>query len=277
MIGYINWNVDPEITNLFGLISLRYYGILFMTGLMMGYLIVRQLYRKENIPVGNLDRLTIYIFIGTIIGARLGHCMFYEPEYYLRNPLEIILPFKWKIGGNFEFTGYQGLASHGGAIGVLLAILLYCRKNNFGFLWVLDRIAIATPLTGLFIRFGNFMNSEIIGEPTNSNFGVVFQKVDLLPRHPAQLYEALAYLLIFIILVWNFSKFKKTKKDGYTFGLFLIMLFTARFFIEFFKINQVDFENGMLINMGQLLSIPFILSGIGLMIWKRKLPLDEVS
>lgn len=270
MIGYINWNIDPEITKLFGLIPLRYYGILFVTGLMMGYLIVKQIYRKENIPVENLDRLTIYIFIGTFIGARLGHCLFYEPEYYLRNPLEIILPFKWKIGGNFEFIGYQGLASHGGAIGVLLAILVYCRKNHFDFLWVLDRIAIAAPVTCMFIRFGNFMNSEIIGEPTNSNFGVVFQKVDLLPRHPAQLYEAFAYLLIFIILVWSYWMFKKTKKDGYIFGLALIMLFAARFFIEFFKINQVEFENGMLINMGQLLSIPFILIGIGLMIWKRK-------
>ena len=270
MIGYINWNIDPEITKLFGIISLRYYSLLFVTGLISGYLIVKKLYRKENIPIENLDKLTIFIFAGTILGARLGHCLFYEPEYYLRNPFEILLPFKWGNDIGFQFTGYQGLASHGGAIGVLIAILIYCKKNHFGFLWILDKIAIATPVTSAFIRFGNFMNSEIIGEPTNSNFGVVFQKVDLLPRHPAQLYEACAYLLIFIFLILKYRKLKEAKRDGYIFGLFLILIFSARFFIEFFKINQVDFESGMIINMGQLLSIPFFLCGIGLIIWKGK-------
>ena len=270
MIGYINWNVDPEIIKIFGLISLRYYSLFFVTGLGLGYLIVKYIYRRENVPVENLDRLTLYIFIGTVLGARLGHCLFYEPEYYFKNPLEIILPFKWTFGEKFEFTGFQGLASHGGAIAVFIAIYIYCRRNNFGFLWVLDRVAVAAPVTGAFIRFGNFMNSEIIGEPTNSNFGIVFQRVDLLPRHPAQLYEASAYILIFVILLWTFLKAKETKKDGYIFGLLLVMLFTARLLIEFFKINQVAFESGMLINMGQLLSIPFILSGISLIIWSRK-------
>ncbi|OFX87424.1 MAG: prolipoprotein diacylglyceryl transferase [Bacteroidetes bacterium GWF2_33_16] len=270
MIGYITWNIDPEIINLFGLISIRYYGVFFITGLLLGYYIVKQIFNGENIGIENLDTLTVYIFIGTIIGARLGHCLFYEPEYFLRNPLEIILPFTWKIGDHFEFTGYRGLASHGGAIGVLLATLIYCRKKHFNFLWVLDRVAIATPVTGAFIRLGNFMNSEIIGNPTNSNFGVVFQKVDLLPRHPAQLYEAIAYILIFLILLWTFNKLKKSNNDGYIFGLFLVLLFTIRFVIEFFKINQVEFESEMLLNVGQLLSIPFIIMGIGLMIWKGK-------
>lgn len=269
MIGYINWNIDPEIVKLFGLISLRYYSLLFVTGLILGYLIVKQLYRKEDIPIENLDKLTIFIFIGTILGARLGHCLFYEPEYYLRNLHEIFLPFKWKVGVDFQFTGYQGLASHGGAIGVLIGILIYCKRNHFDFLWVLDKIAIATPVTGMFIRFGNFMNSEIIGKPTNSNFGVVFQKIDLLPRHPTQLYEAFAYLLIFIFLILKYRKLKETKRDGYIFGLFLTLLFSARFLIEFFKINQVDFESGMFINLGQLLSIPFIMTGVGLIIWKK--------
>ncbi len=269
MIGYINWNTDPEIINLFGVISLRYYSVLFVTGMVFGYLIVKQLYRKENIPIENLDKLTIYIFAGTILGARLGHCLFYEPAYYFRHLHEIFLPFRWSSVDGFQLTGYQGLASHGGAIGVLIAIFVYCRKNHFDFLWVLDKIAIAAPVTFMFIRFGNFMNSEIIGKPTNSDFGVVFLKIDLLPRHPTQLYEAFAYLLIFLFLIAMYQKLKETRRDGFIFGLLLIFSSFARFLIEFFKINQVDFENGMFLNMGQLLSIPFIMTGIGLIIWKR--------
>ncbi len=267
--GFINWNIDPEIIKLFGVISLRYYGILFVTGLFLGYYIVKRTYIKENLPIENLEKLAVYIFIGTIVGARFGHCLFYEPEYYIKHPLDIILPFKWDASGKFELTGFQGLASHGGAIGVLTAILLYCKKYHFDFLWVLDRVAIATPLTGAFIRFGNLMNSEIIGEPTGTNFGIVFQRVDLLPRHPTQLYEAFSYLTIFLILQWFYSNKKIKRQDGYIFGLFLIMLFGVRFILEFLKINQVDFENGMILNMGQLLSIPFILSGIGLIVWKK--------
>jgi phosphatidylglycerol---prolipoprotein diacylglyceryl transferase len=266
--GFINWNIDPEIIKLFGVISLRYYGLLFVSGLFLGYFIVKRIYIKENLPIENLEKLAVFIIIGTIVGARFGHCLFYEPEYYLKHPLDIILPLKWDSNGKFEFTGFQGLASHGGAIGVLTAIALYCKRSEFDFLWVLDRVAIATPLTGAFIRFGNFMNSEIIGEPTGTNFGIVFQRVDLLPRHPTQLYEAFSYLTIFLVLNWVYSR--KTKRQaGYIFGLFLIMLFGMRFILEFLKTNQVDFENGMILNMGQLLSIPFILGGIGLIVWKR--------
>lgn len=268
-LAYINWNADPEIAKLFGIISLRYYSILFVTGLILGYLIVKEIYRRENVSVENLDKLALYILFGTIVGARLGHCLFYEPAYFLRHPLEIILPFRWKVGESFEFTGYQGLASHGGAIGVLSALFIYCRKYKVRMLWLLDRLAVATPVTGAFIRLGNFMNSEIIGEPTNSAFGVVFQRVDLLPRHPTQLYEAAAYCVIFAVLIVFYAKQHKKRADGFTFGLFLVLLFSARILIEFFKINQVDFENGMLLNMGQLLSIPFVVTGILLIIWKR--------
>lgn len=267
--GFINWNIDPEIIKLFGVISLRYYGLLFVTGLLLGYSVVKRIYIKENLPIENLEKLAVFIFIGTIVGARFGHCLFYEPAYYLKHPLDIILPFKWDASGKFEFTGFQGLASHGGAVGVLTAILLYSKKYHFDFFWILDIVAIATPLTGALIRFGNFMNSEIIGEPTGTNYGIVFQRVDLLPRHPTQLYEAFTYLTIFLILYWIYSNKKAKRQDGYIFGLFLILLFGARFLLEFLKINQVDFENGMILNMGQLLSIPFILSGIGLVIWKR--------
>ncbi len=231
---------------------------------------MKQIYLRENQSIEDLEKLAFFVFAGTIIGARLGHCLFYEPDYYLRNPLEMILPFKWKIGESFEFTGYQGLASHGGAIGVLTAIFIYSRKYEVNFLWVMDRLAIATPVTGAFIRFGNFMNSEIIGKPTNSNFGVVFERIDLIPRHPTQLYEAFSYLLIFLILLWFYSKQKTKRKDGFIFGLFLVLLFVARILIEYFKINQVDFEDGMFMNMGQLLSVPFVITGFIIMIWKRK-------
>lgn len=270
IITYINWNIDPEIIKLFGSFSLRYYSLLFVSGLILGYYIVKQIYLRERESIENLEKLAGFVFAGTIIGARLGHCLFYESDYYLSNPLEIILPFKWEIGKSFEFTGYQGLASHGGAIGVLTAILIYCRKYKVNFLWVLDKLAVATPVVGAFIRFGNFMNSEIIGKPTNSNFGVVFERVDLIPRHPTQLYEAFTYLFIFLVLLWIYSNQKGIRKDGFIFGLFLVLLFIARILIEFFKINQADFESGMFMNMGQLLSIPFVLTGLIIMIWKRK-------
>jgi len=266
MTGFVNWDVDPEIIKLFGIFSLRYYGLLFVMGLFFAYFIVKRIYIRENLSTENLERLAAFIFIGTIIGARLGHCLFYEPEYYLKHPLGIILPFKWDSNGKLDFTGFQGLASHGGAIGVLTAIILYCKKYQYDTLWVLDRIAIATPLTGAFIRFGNFMNSEIIGKPTGTDFGIVFQKVDLLPRHPTQLYEAFAYLTMFFVLQWIFSNRKIKRGDGFIFGLFLVMLFGIRFIVEFLKINQVEFENEMILNMGQLLSIPFVLGGIGLII-----------
>ncbi len=267
--GYIFWNVDPEIVKLFGIISLRYYGLLFVIGMFLGYFVVKRIYIKENLSTERLDKLAVFIFIGTIVGARFGHCLFYEPEYFLKHPLNIVIPFKWDSDGELNFTGFQGLSSHGGAIGVLTAIILYCKRYRYDSLWVLDRIAIATPLTGAFIRFGNFMNSEIIGKPTGTDFGIVFQKVDLLPRHPTQLYEGVAYLIFFFVLHWIFFDRKTKRGNGFIFGLFLVMLFGTRFILEFIKIPQVEFENGMILNMGQLLSTPFILGGIGLIIRKR--------
>ncbi|MGS2741141.1 prolipoprotein diacylglyceryl transferase [Sinomicrobium sp. M5D2P17] len=259
--GVLYWNVDPVIIQVTDTFPLKYYGLLFVSGLLLGYLVVKRIYRKENIPVTQLDKLLTYIVIGTVAGARLGHCLFYEPGYYLNHPVEIFLPIQ-EINGSYRFTGYQGLASHGGAIGVLLAIMLYCRKYKTRLLWVLDRISIAIPLTGAFIRFGNFMNSEIYGKPTNGNWGVVFMRDDLIARHPTQLYEALAYLSIFVVLILLYRSQNVRQKSGFLFGLFLVLLFTARFLLEFFKENQVGFEDNMIINMGQLLSIPFILLGI---------------
>ncbi|OXG05512.1 prolipoprotein diacylglyceryl transferase [Flavobacterium araucananum] len=265
----LNWNVDPVIVMITDSFPLKYYGALFACGLLLGYYIVRSIYKKEHLSLDNLDSLLVYVIVGTILGARLGHCFFYEPAYFLKHPIEILLPIQ-KIAGVYKFVGYQGLASHGGSIGVLIAMILYCRKYKVKFLWILDKMAIGVPVTGAFIRFGNFMNSEIYGKPTNGNWGVVFERDDMIPRHPTQLYEAFAYLLIFAMVLYLYNSEKVKKADGLIFGYFLTLMFVARFIIEFFKENQEAWENSMPINMGQILSIPFILIGLTLIIWKSK-------
>jgi len=256
-MNYINWDVDPEIISVFG-ITLRYYSLLFIGGLILGYQIVKRIYLKEGIPTHKLDTLTTYIFIGTLLGARLGHCIFYDPAYYFSHPLEMILPFQF-TNGSINFTGYQGLASHGGAIGVLIAIIVYSYKFKENLLGILDKVAVAIPVTGACIRIGNLMNSEILGHISNVPWAFKFVKVDTLPRHPAQLYEAIAYLIIFAIVR---QVYKNQNKTGLSFGVFLILLFSARIFIELFKVNQVAFEDNLSLNMGQLLSIPFVLAGL---------------
>ena len=266
--NFIHWNLNPEIFNIEGF-ALRYYSLLFVSGLILGYLILRKIYRLEQIPIEKLDKLAIYVFVGTIVGARLGHCLFYEPDYYLKHPLDIILPFRGTPGIDFRFTGYQGLASHGGAIGVFLAVYLYARKYKQSLLWVFDRLVIVVALAGCCIRLGNFMNSEIIGSPSNLPWAIIFERVDNIPRHPAQLYEALSYLVIFgSLITLNFKK-ATSLKPGFMFGIFLIALFSMRFLLEFLKENQEGFENNMLLNMGQILSIPFIIAGI-LLIFRSK-------
>lgn len=267
MLLYINWDINPEIVNLFGKISIRYYSLLFVSGLLLGYWVVKRVYQREKIPIKKLDSLAMYIFAGTIIGARLGHCLFYDPVYYLSNPIEMFLPIQF-INGSIKFTGYQGLASHGGAIGVLLAIIFYSKKNMVAIWIILDKIALAVPLTGAFIRLGNLMNSEIIGNQTNVPWAFIFKHVDNLPRHPTQLYEAIAYIIIFILTDILYKQ-KQNKMDGFVFGSMLFLLFVARFIIEFLKINQESFENGLILNMGQILSIPFILWGFLIMYKKR--------
>ena len=268
--AYIQWNVDPEIFSLFGFISIRYYSLLFFTGLALGYLLVKKYFVDENVPVDKLDQLALFIFIGTLLGARIGHCLFYEPEYFLKHPLEILLPFRDIPGKGFTFTGFQGLASHGGAVGVLIAIIIFAKKSKTGLFWVLDRVAVAIPLTGACIRLGNLMNSEILGKPAQVSWAFVFNRVDGIPRHPAQLYEALLYLAIFALLVWMFPRHGKTRQQGFTFGVFLTLLFGVRIFVEFFKENQVGFEESLFINMGQILSIPFVIAGLVLIVMKFK-------
>ena len=274
--GIINWNVDPEIMWITDTFPLRYYGLCWAIGLGLGYLIVKRIYIKENIPLENLEKLSMYIFIGAILGARLGHCFFYEPEYYLQNPIEIFLPIK-KIGESYQFIGFQGLASHGGAIAVIIAIILYAKRTKTNLLWIMDRVAIGATVAGAFIRIGNLMNSEIYGKPTNGNWGMVFQKNDLIPRHPTQIYEAFSYFLIFGILLYTYTSKNIKKRNGLLVGIYFVLLFSARFIIEYFKENQVGFEDSMSINMGQILSIPFIIIGLVLLFYKRRPVANKVQ
>lgn len=264
-MSYIIWNQDGIIIDL-GFIALRWYSFLFALGFIFSYIILKKHFTEANISGEKLDKLTMYVVLSTIIGARLGHCLFYDFDYYSKHISEIFLPFKFDP--TFQFVGYQGLASHGGAIAILIAVIIYTRKYNISLLWLLDKLALVIPLAGFFIRLGNLMNSEIIGKPTNVPWAFIFQKVDNLPRHPGQLYEAVTYLGIFIFLnILN----KKIKKDtGYIFGLFLILLFCSRFIIEYFKADQSAFEEGWIINMGQILSIPFIIFGIVLVSIKKR-------
>lgn len=263
----IPWDVNPEIFRI-GSFAVRWYGLLFASGFLIGYYIMRSFFRNEGIGDAVLDKLTVYVALGTIIGARLGHCFFYEPSYYLAHPLEI---FK---------VWHGGLASHGAAIGILLALWLFVRKEKKPFIWVIDRVVVVVALAGALIRLGNLMNSEIYGVETTLPWGFVFlRNGENAPKHPTQIYEALAYLAIFFVLLRIYWKNKGEQKPGLLFGLFLILVFLFRFFIEFLKEDQVAFESGMKYNMGQLLSIPFILAGIIILIWTftRKQPQPGVK
>jgi phosphatidylglycerol---prolipoprotein diacylglyceryl transferase len=353
-LNYIIWNGSPEIFSA-GSFALRWYGLLFASGFLISQQILYYIYKKEGKPEKDVDTLTIYMVIATIIGARLGHVIFYQPEMFLENPLGVFLPFEFSP--KFRFTGLQGLASHGATIGILTALWLYGRKRKPGqsFLQVVDRIVILVALTGALIRLGNYFNSEIIGKPTNSDYGVVFasglteiieeddyvEKVqyaegdtvidnhmgrpakilltfkkdkgytqdkvknyitgrlqsllnyntglhehihqdgpllyrlgeengqfqavvytNFIPRHPAQLYESISCVFLFILLFWIWYKRKQNLPSGLLFGIFLIVCFGLRIIYEFFKENQVAFEDNLPLNMGQILSIPLVLLGI---------------
>lgn len=273
-LSFIDWQPHVEAFQI-GSFSIRWYALFWAIGLIAAYFIVKQLYMHQKISLDKFDPLFLYCFFGILIGARLGHCMFYEPEYYLgslQGVVEMILPVKIQADGSWAYHGYAGLASHGGAIGCFLAMLIYSKRNAVKFSVVLDNVCIATPFTACCIRLGNLMNSEIVGSPTNVPWAFCFHTHDsmvngaLVPRHPAQLYEALAYITIFILLLivyWRLNRYgaRSGVGTGLYFGLCLTMIFTFRFFVEFIKKEQVDFEKGMALDMGQLLSIPFIIAG----------------
>jgi prolipoprotein diacylglyceryl transferase len=253
ILAIIPWDVDPEIFSI-GRFAVRWYGLLFASSFLFGYIIFRRIFKNEGLGEDVLDKLTIYMAIGTIAGARLGHCLFYEPAYYLANPLEILAVW------------HGGLASHGAAIGILLALWLFVRKVKKPYMWILDRIVIVVALAGFFIRTGNLMNSEIYGIETTLPWGFVFlRNGETAPKHPTQIYEALAYLGVFLLLFRLYWRKKGEFTRGILFSLFLILVFAFRFFVEYVKEDQVAFEAGMKLNMGQWLSIPFVISGLVLL------------
>lgn len=255
----MTWDISPVAFTI-SLGSFHYpvfwYGLLFASTFVYGTLIFRWMFRREGRPEDEVYDLVLYVVGGTVLGARLGHVLFYQPGFYLSHP--------WKIPMVWE----GGLASHGAVVGILLGVWLYSRRaTGQSFLWICDRIGMAVPLSGCLIRLGNFFNSEILGRPTDVPWAVVFARVDNLPRHPVQLYEALCYLLIFLFQFRYYLKRGDAGPEGYLFGRFFALVFGARFFMEFFKEGQADFEGGWAITMGQWLSLPAVALGIYL-IWR---------
>lgn len=297
---FITWNPDLIALHL-GPLQIRWYSLCWLIGLALAYIYVKKLYKDQGISDEKFEPLFFYCFVGILAGARLGHCIFYQPDYFLASTkgiFEMFIPIKLLgegvsdslSSGNWKFIGYEGLASHGGTLGLMLALWIYHRAQKISMWFMVDVIAIATPVTACFIRLGNLMNSEIIGKPTDMPWAFIFERVDMLPRHPGQLYEAIAYAILIFIMLYiykstnttpqkgavrtNFSGNSDSKAattdsngrnkligTGFFFGLCLLYIFTFRFFIEWTKEDQEAFEAGMLFNMGQLLSVPFIIIG----------------
>ena len=254
----IPWDVNPEIFRI-GAFAVRWYGLLFASSFLFGYIIMLKIFKNENLGEALLDKLTIYMALGVILGARIGHCFFYEPAYYLQHPLEILMIW------------HGGLASHGAGIGILLAVWLFARKEKKDFFWAIDRIAIVVALSGFFIRMGNLMNSEIYGIETTVPWGFVFlRNHEVAPKHPTQIYEGLAYLAIFFLLYRIYWSKKGQHIEGLLISLICVLIFSTRFLIEFIKEDQVGFEATMKLNMGQWLSIPFVLLGLAGIYWSVK-------
>jgi prolipoprotein diacylglyceryl transferase len=259
-LGYIRWDVSPELFSL-GPLTIRWYGLLFALGFLIGFKLMTKIFEHEKKSIEDLNQLFYHVIIGTIVGARLGHCLFYDPAYYLSNPLEIL-----KIW-------HGGLASHGGVMGIVAAVYLYSRQHpGQDLIWVLDRLTIPAMLGATFIRLGNLFNSEILGNPTDVPWAIIFVRIDMLPRHPAQLYEAITYALIFLFLLYAYWKLALQKQRGLLLGILLTSVFSARFLIEFVKERQESFVLGLPVNVGQLLSIPAVLIGIYLIIRSLNAP-----
>ncbi|TKT89689.1 prolipoprotein diacylglyceryl transferase [Dyadobacter frigoris] len=276
MISYIIWDVNPEIFTIpqtlgFGPFPVRWYGLFFAAGFLIGQQIMIHIFKKERKPLEDIDALTLYMVISTVVGARVGHFLFYEPEVLFKNPLEVILP------------PYAGLASHGAVIGIITGLFLYSRSRKATgqtFLWIADRMVILVALAGSFIRFGNLMNSEIVGRPTDLPWGFIFMKNTeflQIPRHPAQLYESISCFILFFILLGLWNKFKENTPRGLLVGVFFVWVFTLRFLYEFLKENQEAFEANYALNMGQILSIPVVILGLYFIIQSRKNALQKIG
>ena len=269
----IIWEPASDGIRLFGNFKIHYYSMMWIVAFVLGYRIMKKIYTNENQSEKKLDSLFMYSVLGIMIGARLGHVIFYQAELFREDFFSVFLPFKFS--GGFEFTGFRGLASHGATIGMIVSMYLYNKKVlKKSILWILDRVVIACALGAIFIRIGNFFNSEIIGKPAEEGlpWAVVFKNIDNIPRHPGQLYEAFGYLFVFLIVYFIYWKTKKGMQEGYLFGLFLLLLMTVRVFVEQFKIAQVDGREDWILgfNTGQILSIPFILIGIYFMFFHKR-------
>jgi len=264
----IDWNPNIELFKI-GSFAIRYYSLMFVIAFVLGLQLMKRIYIEDKVSLEKLDTLFIYTVVATIIGARIGHFLFYDTKFLIEHPLEVLLPVRFNP---FQFTGYQGLASHGAAIAVMIAMYFYSKKVlKKPLLWILDRIGIPVAIGGMFVRIGNLMNSEIIGKPTNSEYGFIFTQLgEDFPRHPTQLYEAFGYLITFIVLWFVYWKTDKKEKSGYIFGLFFVLLWSVRFIVEFFKEAQVNQRATWDLNTGQLLSIPLILMGLYFMFRKVK-------
>ena len=262
----ITWNPDLIAFSL-GPIAVRWYSLLWCIGLAVAYYVVYRLYKHQQIPEEKFDPLFLYCFVGILVGARLGHCLLYEPEYFLAHPVEMFLPIRFDQAGDWHFTGYAGLASHGGTAGIILALWLYVKHTGVNFIRVIDNIAVATPITACCIRLGNLMNSEIVGKYTGSDYGFIFARLgETEPRHPGQLYEAIAYFVFFLVSLWLYKKYAHKIGTGFFFGFCLTSIFTFRLFVEVFKEVQEPWELDMVaaigLNQGQVLSLPFIVVGV---------------
>jgi phosphatidylglycerol---prolipoprotein diacylglyceryl transferase len=252
-----HWNISPIIFQV-GPLAVRWYGIFFAASFLAGYKIMQWIYRREKRPEIELETLFAYMFFGVFLGARLGHCLFYDPGFYLGHPIEILKIWE------------GGLASHGAALGILTSLLVFTRRaGRPSYLWLLDRIVLPVALAGFFIRMGNFFNSEIVGISSNRSWAVVFESVDSVPRHAVQLYEAFAYGSIFVLLIWVYRSKGTAGRQGMLLGGFLVSVFSVRFFLEFMKTRQAAYEASQALSVGQWLSIPFI--AIGLMLLVRSL------
>jgi len=266
ILTYITWNADPTLVDfkIFGFeLAIRWYGLLFATGFILGQFILGKIFKIEGKSEADLEQLSFYVVIATVVGARLGHCLFYQPDYYLANPIEILKIWE------------GGLASHGATIGILLALYLYARKRpDQPFLWVVDRIVIVVALGGALIRMGNLMNSEIVGSPSTVPWAFIFLQADVpdptVPRHPSQLYESLFCVFLFVLLLLMYRRYQTKTPQGLLFGWFMVLLFTFRILVEFIKEDQVAFEAGMTLNMGQILSIPAVLAGFYILYLAKK-------
>ena len=251
------WNVEPTIFK-FGFLQLRWYGLFFVGSFIIGLFIMKKIFIREGKDPSTLDNLLIYALVGAIVGARVAHCLFYEPEYYLSHPIEIL--YVWK----------GGLASHGGMLGTMVGIYIYARQNKLSYIWLLSRMAIPGTIVAASVRFGNLFNSEILGKPSELPWAIVFERIDNIPRHPVQLYEAFSYLIIFAILLYIYKKVSPTFSTKLLPGIFLILLFSVRFLLEYTKTEQATYHLSIPLTVGQMLSIPFILLGIGWTIWAYK-------